>query len=171
MIFSLLTNWRVLAALALTAASAFFTLKAIAHDYAAGALRIDHPWAPPTMTARVPAAAYFDIRNDGNTDDRLVAASTDRAAHVELHASFKDAQTGVMKMRVARNGVPARAGDTLSMEGGSYHVMLIGLDAPLTAGEAFAMTLTFEKAGEVEVIVKVEDRKPGGGHKDRHGGH
>jgi copper(I)-binding protein len=31
--------------------------------------------------------------------------------------------------------------------------MLIGLNAPLIAGESFPMTLRFEKAGEVDVRV------------------
>ncbi len=170
-------GWRALARLclalaataALTVSSAVFTISAIAHDYAAGAVHIDHPWARPTLTARTPAAVYFDIRNRGDADDRLVAASAARAAHVELHASLKDAGTGAVRMRPAKEGVLARAGRTLSMETGGYHVMLIGLDAPLKAGDAFPMTLTFEKAGDIDVTVKVEDREPqGAGHRHGH---
>ena len=39
---------------------------------------------------------------------------------------------------------------------GSYHVMLIGLKKPLTAGERFPITLTFERAGNISVTVPAE---------------
>jgi periplasmic copper chaperone A len=42
--------------------------------------------------------------------------------------------------------------------------MLIGLKAPLKAGQTFPLTLTFEKAGAITTTVNVE--KPGA-----HGGH
>jgi copper(I)-binding protein len=38
--------------------------------------------------------------------------------------------------------------------------MLMGLKAPLKAGDTFPMTLRFEKAGEVVVKVKVESPEP-----------
>lgn len=150
-----LTNWRVFAALALTFSSA----AVMAHDYKAGELHIEHPWARPTLTAVVPAAVYFEIANHGAADDRLISASTGRADHVELHASIKDAETGSVKMRVAKDGIATRVGETLSMETGSYHIMLIGLGEPLKEGESFPMRLTFEKAGEVEIMINVEDRE------------
>ena len=37
-----------------------------------------------------------------------------------------------------------------------HHVMLMGLKAPLKQGESFPLTLTFERAGSVEVMVSVE---------------
>ena len=160
-----LTDWRLLAAMALTLSSA----AAIAHDYSSGDLHIDHPWARPTPAATVPAAVYFDMRNHGTADDRLIAAATDRAEHVELHASIKDHETGTVKMRLAEGGVAAPAGQTVSMETGSYHIMLIGLETPLKEGERFPMTLTFEQTGEIEVMIHVEDRETeGDGHHHHH---
>lgn len=159
-----LTDWRVFATLALTFSSA----AAMAHEYKAGELHIDHPWARPTMTAVVPAAVYFELANHGEADDRLIAASTERADHVELHASIKDEETGSVKMRVAKDGIATHAGKTLSMETGSYHVMLIGLGEPLKEGESFPMRLTFEKAGEVDIIINVEDRETKAADHSRH---
>lgn len=143
-----------LAAFALTFASA----AAFAHDYAKADLHIDHPWARPTRVATLPAAVYFDIENRGEADDRLIAARTDRAAHVELHLS-EMTEDGRATMRVAKDGFIAPAGSETSLEAGHFHVMLIGLDGALKEGESFPMVLTFEKAGEVEVIINVEDRQ------------
>lgn len=143
------------AAMALSLVSAI----AFAHDYAKDALLIDHPWARPTLSAVAPAAVYFDIVNRGGEDDKLLSVKTGRAKHVELHVTETD-DDGVASMKMLKDGLTAPAKKTVSMETGSYHVMLIGLDAALKEGEAFPLTLTFEKAGEVEVIVKVENRTP-----------
>ena len=49
------------------------------------------------------------------------------------------------------------ADETVSLEPGGLHAMLIGLAAPLTAGQTFTLTLTFAEAGEREVTVEVRD--------------
>ena len=49
-----------------------------------------------------------------------------------------------------------RSGKTVELKPGGLHIMLVGLKAPLKAGERFAMKLRFEKAGEVTIDVPVE---------------
>ncbi len=131
---------------------------AFAHEYEAGAIVIDHPWARPSRVATIPAAVYFDIINNGSQHDRLIAATTTRAEHVELHQS-EMTETGATRMRHLKEGIDVPAGIQTSMETGAYHVMLIGFDTALTVGESFPMTLTFETAGSLEVIIHVEDRE------------
>ena len=48
----------------------------------------------------------------------------------------------------------------MELKPGAYHLMLVGLKAPLKAGDTFPMTLKFEKAGEVVVTVNVEQPEP-----------
>ena len=56
-----------------------------------------------------------------------------------------DMGMGGMTMReVAR--IPLPAGEAVTLEPGGYHVMLLELAAPLTAGQTFPVTLTFEEA-------------------------
>ena len=55
--------------------------------------------------------------------------------------------------------VDVPAGGKTALEPGGLHVMLIGLKAPLKEGDKFPLTLTFAKAGKVDVEVIVE--KPG----------
>lgn len=52
------------------------------------------------------------------------------------------------------------AGDTVVLEPGSYHIMLIDLVAPLETGQEIEVTLTFENAGERVVTVPVRDDAP-----------
>jgi copper(I)-binding protein len=63
---------------------------------------------------------------------------------------------GVMQMRQLADGLPVPAGGSVVLKPGSYHVMLIGLKKPLTAGETFPLTLTFAKAGNISVTVAVQ---------------
>ena len=63
---------------------------------------------------------------------------------------------GVMQMRQLADGLPVPAGGSVVLKPGSYHVMLIGLKKPLTAGETFPLTLTFAKTGNISVTVAVQ---------------
>src|SRR5690606_19241515 len=61
----------------------------------------------------------------------------------------------VMKMR-AVDTIEVAPGETLRLAPGRFHVMLMGLKAPLVEHDSFPMTLHFEHAGDVEVAVIVE---------------
>lgn len=132
------------------------TAVALAHGFKLGPLRIDHPYATPTPAGVRNGAAYLrGIRNSGDQADRLVGASSPAARAVEIHRSELDAQN-VMRMR-AIDGVTLPARSELRLRhGGEIHLMLIDLKAPLKVGERFVMTLRFEKAGEREVTVWVQ---------------
>ena len=76
-------------------------------------------------------------------DFRLVAASTDSAAKVELHTmSMED---DVMRMRQVE-GFDIADGETLSLEPGGPHLMLFGVEDGLQIGDETEMLFTFEDA-------------------------
>jgi copper(I)-binding protein len=56
----------------------------------------------------------------------------------------------------------------VELKPGGYHIMFVGLKAPLKDGDQFPMTLKFEKAGEVEVTVNVEAPKAGAAAEHKH---
>lgn len=141
-----------MAALALLCA-----VPAWAHDFKAGALRIDHPYATPSRPGLGTGAVYVrGIQNTGVLADRLLSASTPVAGRVEIHRM--QMQGDVMQMRA----VPALdlpAGSTVTLKHGTpdgHHLMLLGLKAPLKDGDRFPVTLTFEKAGSHTVQVWVQ---------------
>jgi copper(I)-binding protein len=138
-----------------------------AHDFKLGAIEIDHPYAPPTPAAARTAAVYFrTLKNRGDQPDRLVAASTPAAQSVEFHTSSVDAQN-VMRMRpIEAIELPPRS-DLRVRHGGELHLMLIELKAPLKEGDRFQLRLRFEKAGEREVTVWVQQPR-GGVSEHRH---
>ncbi len=142
---------------------------AAAHDFKLGPLRIDHPYATPTPAGATTGAAYVrTLRNTGEQPDRLVGASTPVARAVEIHRSTVDAQS-VMRMR-AVDGIELPPRSELKLRhGGEHHLMLIDLITPLKNGDRFPMTLRFEKAGEREVTVWVQQpRDAAGASEHRH---
>jgi periplasmic copper chaperone A len=148
------------------AAFALVTLAApaFAHAYEKAGLTIGHPYANDTIPGQSNGAVFLTLENKGDADDRLVGAATPRAGVTEIHTHTMD--DGVMRMRKI-DGVDVPAGTPVAFAPGGLHFMLIGLTAPLKEGETFPLTLTFEKAGAVEVMVLVEKRgshKDGGGH-------
>jgi copper(I)-binding protein len=48
------------------------------------------------------------------------------------------------------------AGQTVTLQPGGFHLMLIGLKEPLIQGQAVPVTLRFERAGEVPVMLAVQ---------------
>lgn len=125
-----------------------------AHDYTVGSLQVAHPWARASAGAAPTGAAYLAIENRGDAADRLLSASTPAAERAELHTHIHEG--GVMKMREVEGGIELPAGEQVFLAPGGLHVMLMGLKAPLKEGERFPLTLTFEKAGELQVEVAVE---------------
>ena len=68
----------------------------------------------------------------------------------------------LLMVPVAAMDIPAKG--ELKLKQGSYHIMLIGLNRPLVAGEKLPITLKFEKAGVVTVEAKVKDKAAHMGH-------
>jgi len=130
-----------------------------AHDYTLGDLKIGHPWA--RVSAVQNGAAYMTIATTGTTGDRLVTAASPVADRVELHTHIMDGN--VMRMRQVP-AIEVKPGETATLKPGGLHVMLLGLKKPLTEGLAFPLTLTFEKAGRIEVEVNVQKDEATGGH-------
>ncbi len=121
---------------------------------ALGALKIEHPWARPTAEGMTAAAAYLTVENTGSEPDTLLSASTPIAAKAQLHETVTE--NGVMHMRPVAGGITIAPGTTFAFRPGSYHIMLLNLKHKLDQGEHFPLTLTFAKAGTIELDVPVE---------------
>ncbi len=124
-----------------------------AHEFKLGQLVIVHPWARATPPGAKVAGGYLTIENNGTENDRLVAATAEIAGRVDVHEMAVD--NGVMKMRPLTDGLEIPAGGSVELKPGSYHMMMMDLTGPLKAGESIAGTLTFEKAGTVDVTYVV----------------
>lgn len=100
-------------------------------------------------------AAYMTILNAGPRPDRLLSASCACAASVQAHISHV-ANGQAMMMPAGPVTVPARG--KVSFSPGGYHLMVMGLKAPLKDGGHAEMVLKFEHAGLVRVPFLAETR-------------
>lgn len=152
-------------------AAAAFALSATiasAHEFKAGALKIGHPWSRATPAGAKVGGGYLSIENTGSTADRLVSVSVPFAARAEVHEmAVKD---GIMTMRPLENGVDVPPGGKVEFKPGGYHIMFMELKQQLKQGEMMKGTLTFEKAGNVDVEFKVDSIAAKGGEGE-HKGH
>ncbi len=123
--------------------------------YLPGELQVIDPWARPG-TVGGNSAVYFTIDNPAAQADTLLSAAGDIAGEVELHLS-KPGMDGVMMME-QQASVPVAGNSAVFFAPGGLHVMLIGLNQELLAGESFVLQLQFENRGEVTVTVPVEER-------------
>jgi periplasmic copper chaperone A len=114
-------------------------------------VQVTNAWARATPGGAQTAAAYVTILSP--TADRLTAAATPAAQKAELHSMTMDGN--VMKMRQV-DGIDLPAGQAVTLKPGGYHIMLTGLAQPLTEGQTFPLTLTFDKAGARDVTVTVQ---------------
>lgn len=130
-----------------------------------GALTIERPWVRATPGGAKVAAGYLTVTNSGSTADRLVGTSIPNARRGEVHEMSNAG--GVMTMREVAGGLEIPPGRTVELKPGGLHLMFIDLTAPVSVGEPLRGTLTFEKAGRVEVsfeVAPVGARGPASGH-------
>ena len=142
------TLFHVAAAIALTLGA----ILALAAGANASSVMVMKAYARASATPTAESgAAYVSLMIHGEAD-RLVAVSTPAAKMAGLHKTVN--VDGVMKMEHV-DALDIAANGMLKMKPGGYHIMLMGLAAPLKEGDEIELTLTFEKAGEVKVKAKV----------------
>jgi len=137
-----------LAALLLAASSAS------GEQVKSGSISVDSAWSRATAPGVDIGVGYLTIKNDGDTPDRLVSVSTPAAEKAEIHQT--QMVDGKMEMRPVPDGIPIPAKSMVVLEPAGYHLMLMGLKAPLQKGSTFSARLAFEHAGTVDVTFHVE---------------
>lgn len=135
---------------------------------------ISDVWARTTAEAAKTGAIYMTIKGSDQAD-KLTAAAVDEsiAGETQIHevVSMSEAgetamddhsmaegemDSGEMMMREV-DAIDIPAGGSVVLKPGGYHVMLLELKGPIEAGDKIAVTLTFEKAGDVKVEATARD--------------
>ncbi len=138
----------------LAAALVLAALPAAAHDYKLGTLEIATPWTRATAPTARSGGGFMTITNKGTTADRLVAARSNASAKVEIHEMKMDGS--VMRMRELEKGLEIPPGATVTLKPGGFHIMFMELKVPFAVNGKVPLTLVFEKAGSIDVEMKVE---------------
>lgn len=128
-------------------------------------VRIADPWVRGTVPSQQATGAFMTIQAE--QDVRLISGASPVAGVVEIHEMTMEGN--VMKMRELKGGLPVAKGATAELKPGGYHVMLMDLKQPLTAGQNVPITLTFQGADQkaftrqVDAPVRALGTVPAGG--------
>ncbi len=152
---------------AAAAAIILLVVPAFAHNGVVhlGPINISLPFTRATLPNAPVGGGFLTIENTGAEADRLVSATSPVAGDVQLHEMAMEGD--VMKMRHLESGIEIPAGATVVLEPGGLHIMFMGLKQAFVEGETVPVTLTFEKAGSVDIELPVEAAAadaPAGGH-------
>jgi copper(I)-binding protein len=120
---------------------------AMAHSYHFGDISVGHVWAPPASGSE--GDVYGPLLNSGEREDRLVEVTTPAAQRVEIRFGNE---------RAAHDFIELPPQKPVSLASWGYRLHLLGLTRPLSEGDSFELTLTFEKAGSHTVEVFVESK-------------
>lgn len=117
-------------------------------------ITVTEAWVRNSPMMERAGAAYMVIENSGAADDKLLSVSSDISGLIELHET-KDVGGKMEMAQVMEIVIPA--GGQAELKPGGYHIMLMGMEQGLTAGQKVNFTLNFEKAGAVTVSAEVKD--------------
>lgn len=117
-------------------------------------IQVLDPYARSASATATTGAAFMLIENIGDADDRLIGATSPAAKVAQLHTHRE--KDGVMKMTRLDDGLAVPAGETVFLQRGGNHVMMMGLTEPFEPGKTISLTLVFEKSGEIEIEVPVD---------------
>lgn len=161
-------RWPLTAALLAAALLTALGSTAQAREYKLGTLVLASPWSRATPGGAKIGAGFVTIENKGGQPDRLIAGASPIAGKIEIHEM--SVERGVMRMRLLPKGLAIPAGGKVELKPGGYHIMFIDLKRPLVKGQAVKATLTFEKAGKIEIELAVEaiGASAPGTHKGSH---
>jgi copper(I)-binding protein len=136
----------------------FLSLAFTASAAETSTLQFSNAWVRATPPNAQVAGAFLSIENTATKSDRLLSASTDVAAKVEIHEMKMDGE--VMQMRQLSDGLSIPAKQTVTLKPGSIHLMLIAPKQPFAEGQKVAITLIFEKAGKRRLEFAVSKQAP-----------
>ncbi|OUZ12147.1 hypothetical protein BHE97_02860 [Aeromicrobium sp. PE09-221] len=125
-----------------------------ADSEASSSLSMSDPWvksADDGMTA-----AFGELANDGDDDVTVVAVTSPASPMIELHETVDDG-SGEMTMREIEGGFVIPAGESMTLEPGGNHIMLMDLTGPIAAGDEVTFTLELSDGSTLDVEAPAKD--------------
>jgi len=112
---------------------------------------VSAPWVRATVPAQKASGAFMTLT--AARPARLVGVSSPVAGLVELHEMKMDSD--MMRMRHV-DALDLPAGQSIVLQPGGYHLMLLDLKQPLKAGDKVPLTLEFEDAHKARSKITVD---------------
>jgi copper(I)-binding protein len=112
---------------------------------------VKDPWVRATVPQQKATGAFMQLT--ATQDLKLISATSPAAKTVEIHTMEMDKD--VMKMRQIMS-LDLPAGKAVELKPGSYHVMLMGLNAQVKEGDIVPLTLTIEGKDKKTQTIEVK---------------
>ena len=121
---------------------------------AADAISVINAWIRAVPPSSPTTAAFMQLVNTDDAPHSLRTAKSPAAEIVELHTHTMG-PNGMHQMRQVEE-IPIAANDSAQLAPGGYHIMLINMVSPLSAGQSAPITLVFEDDSEIQLEVMVK---------------
>ncbi len=112
---------------------------------------VTHAWARATAPGQRVAGVYLEISSA--EPSKLVAASSPVAGSAEIHVMRLE--NGIMTMRQLES-LELSAKQTVKLEPGGLHIMLLDLKSPLKLGDKVPLRITLQRADSSKTVVEVQ---------------
>lgn len=126
-----------------------------ASETAGDAVQASDGWVKAATAADGMTAVFVTLENVTDQAVEITSVSTDMSDAAELHEMVE--QDGAMVMQQASNGLSISPGGTLQLEPGGYHVMVMGLQQDVLAGETHQVTLVLGNGDHVDFEAVAKD--------------
>ncbi|WP_405839951.1 copper chaperone PCu(A)C [Streptomyces platensis] len=103
----------------------------------------------PQPVSQQMAGAYFTVKNNGDTADKLTSVTSNLAQDISIHKTV-----GTKMERVESLPIPANG--TLQLGHGGNHLMFMGLKSKPTKDDVVTIRLHFAHADPIRVAVTVK---------------
>lgn len=118
-----------------------------------GELKISGVFSSEMPASTHSAAAYLTIENTGNSADRLMSLDTPIGEKIMLHETSQHDHGVEMQKKESLVIMPE---SIVTFAPGHSHIMITEVKKKMAVGTSFPITLHFERAGSVEVLVPVK---------------
>lgn len=120
-----------------------------------GALELTDGWVKAGNQGMT--AAFGTLTNKSDKAVKLTGASTVATNVVQLHVTEMDPNTGATQMKEAKEGFTINPGESLKMEPGGAHIMLMNLQCSLKSGATLDITVEGEEGLSQAFTFEVRD--------------
>ncbi|WP_297803527.1 copper chaperone PCu(A)C [uncultured Brevundimonas sp.] len=127
----------------------------------AGTITVEDAWCRPTPNGAKAGGCYVILT--ASESDSLKGVRFDGADMAQVHEMKHE--DGMMKMAHLADGLPLPKGQRTELKPHGNHIMLMGLKAPLVAGQTAKITLDFDKAEDVTVDFQIRTPPVVGGEE------
>lgn len=141
----------------------------MSHDEhaAQGVVHVTEGWVRASLPMTDNTALYFTLHNTSDATIRLTGVTV-VGLSAELHESI--VENGVARMEAHPEGFEIPPGEHLMLEEGGKHVMLLGIEEPLEAGNELEVTLQFDGAEPVIFMAPISAEAGPAMDHSQHGG-